>query len=135
VELLGALRRIGVRLAIDDFGAGYSSLNYLKRFPFSRLKIDQSFVSNLVSDANDAAIVAAIIALGRSLRMEVLAEGIETVEQLEIVRRLGCRQGQGYLFARPLDAAATEALLLQVRAGRGLVMALLTDTEPSSRNP
>jgi len=135
VELLGALRRIGVRLAIDDFGTGYSSLNYLKRFPFSRLKIDQSFVSNLVSDANDAAIVAAIIALGRSLRMEVLAEGIETVEQLEIVRRLGCRQGQGYLFARPLDAAATEALLLQVRAGRGLVMALLTDTEPSSRNP
>jgi len=135
VELLGALRRIGVRLAIDDFGTGYSSLNYLKRFPFSRLKIDQSFVSNLVNNANDAAIVAAIIALGSSLQMEVLAEGIETVEQLAVLRRLGCRQGQGYLFARPLDAAAAEALLRQERAGQGLVMALLADTEPSPQNP
>jgi diguanylate cyclase (GGDEF)-like protein len=103
LETLAALRSIGVRLAIDDFGTGYSSLSYLKRFALDSLKIDRSFVDGLGADPHDSAIVAAILALARALDLSVVAEGVETDEQLQALRALGCQAAQGFLFCRPLD--------------------------------
>ncbi len=100
-EALGRLRSVGARLSIDDFGTGYSSLAYLNRFPADELKIDQSFVADLGSDSYDDPLVAAMIAIGDSLGLRVVAEGVETPEQLAMLRDLGCRYAQGYLFARP----------------------------------
>lgn len=103
---LNRLRALGTRLAIDDFGTGYSSLSYLRRFPIDVLKIDQSFVRSLNSDSNDAALVDAIISLGRSLGLKVIAEGIETAEQLKFLKDHHCEEGQGYYFSQALPAAA-----------------------------
>jgi diguanylate cyclase (GGDEF)-like protein len=110
-RLLAGIRALGVELAIDDFGTGYSSLAYLKRFPVQCLKVDRAFVHDLGRDEDSAAIVRAIVALGHGLNMRIVAEGVETELQLAMLRELGCDEFQGYLFARPLDAAAVPALL------------------------
>jgi len=110
VATLRELDAMGVRLAIDDFGTGYSSLNHLKRLPVHKLKIDQSFVRDLCSDHDDAAIVNAIIGLGRAMELSVLAEGVETEQQRAALDKLGCRQYQGFLFSTPLPPDSVEQL-------------------------
>lgn len=110
-KTLDQLHEMGVSLSIDDFGTGYSSLNYLKRFPIDKLKIDRSFVEDLPHDLNDSAIVQAIINLAKSLRMIVIAEGVETKAQLDFLRSLSCEAYQGYLGGRPIDAERFAALL------------------------
>jgi diguanylate cyclase (GGDEF)-like protein len=108
---LRALKRAGVKLAIDDFGTGYCSLAYLQQFPVDSLKIDRSFVSQMGSSAEGAALVRTIVQMGRDLNLDTLAEGIETTEQLTRLQLEECKSGQGYLFARPLAVAALEELL------------------------
>jgi diguanylate cyclase (GGDEF)-like protein/PAS domain S-box-containing protein len=103
-DSIARLRDLGIKIAIDDFGTGYSSLSYLKNWRVDALKIDRSFVRDLVTDSSDLAIVSAIIAIARHLHIEVIAEGIEAYQQVEILRRLGCSVGQGFLFARPMPA-------------------------------
>ncbi|UZE28123.1 putative bifunctional diguanylate cyclase/phosphodiesterase [Pseudomonas asplenii] len=111
LEVLHALKALGIRLAIDDFGTGYSSLSYLRRFPIDVLKIDQSFVRNLGGDNNDAALVSAIISLGKSLNLTTIAEGVETREQLEFLKAHACGEVQGYYFSRAVAADAFASLL------------------------
>jgi diguanylate cyclase (GGDEF)-like protein/PAS domain S-box-containing protein len=111
VAVLRALKGMGVQLALDDFGTGYSSLSYLKRFPIDTLKIDQSFVRDLTTDADDASIVTAVISMGKSLHMGVVAEGVETREQLAFLREQSCPEGQGYYFSRPVAAEEFTQLL------------------------
>ena len=106
---LQALAQLGVKLAIDDFGTGYSSLAYLKRFPIGRLKIDRSFISGLPKDESDAGIVRAIISMGRALRLQIIAEGVETVAQRDFLQQAGCDLFQGFLFSPALDVLAYEA--------------------------
>ena len=110
--ILDQLHKMGVGMSIDDFGTGYSSLNYLKRFPIDKLKIDRSFVEDLPYDLNDSAIVQAIINLSKSLRMTVVAEGVETKAQLDFLRALGCEAYQGYLGGRPMEAERFAVLLV-----------------------
>jgi EAL domain-containing protein (putative c-di-GMP-specific phosphodiesterase class I) len=111
ISTLNALKSLGVRLAIDDFGTGYCSLNYLKTFPIDTLKIDQLFVRDLVTSQDDKAIINAIIALGHSLRLEVVAEGVETSQQLEYLSEKGSNTAQGFLFSKPLPHSLLQALL------------------------
>jgi diguanylate cyclase (GGDEF)-like protein len=110
-DTMARLRDLGIKIAIDDFGTGYSSLSYLKNWRVDALKIDRSFVRDLVTDSSDLAIVSAIIAIARHLHIEVIAEGIEAYQQVEILRRLGCSVGQGFLFARPMPAEEITKLL------------------------
>lgn len=110
ITTLKALAELGVGVSIDDFGTGYSSLSYLKRLPVSELKIDRSFVAGLASDADDVAIAQAVVALANSLSLDVIAEGVETEEQLRVIERLGCHRVQGYLIGRPSSPDAMPAL-------------------------
>ena len=105
------LRDLGLRLAVDDFGTGYSSLAQLKRFPIDVLKIDQGFVRDIPQSSDDMAISAAIIAMGHSMDLRVLAEGVETAEQLAFLRERGCDSYQGYFCSRPVSAEAFAALV------------------------
>jgi len=109
---LDQLRALGVSIALDDFGTGFSSLSYLRRYPFSRLKIDRSFIAAMANDPGTAAIVQAVIALGSSLAMRVTAEGIETQQQLDLLTKGGCDEAQGYLFGRPCPGAMFERLVM-----------------------
>src|SRR6185436_12033304 len=104
LTLLYRLRELGVRIAMDDFGTGYSSLGYLQSFPFDKLKIDRLFVSKLPGDTQSVAIVQAVVAMGRSLGMRVLAEGVETEVQADLLKRLDCDDMQGFLVAHPMAA-------------------------------
>jgi EAL domain-containing protein (putative c-di-GMP-specific phosphodiesterase class I) len=108
------LKQLGLRLALDDFGTGYSSLSYLQRFPFNRIKIDKSFVKGMGKSAQADAIVDAVMALGRSLHLVVTAEGVETVEQFEALRRRDCEIAQGFLFSPALPAAQIRGMRYDV---------------------
>lgn len=111
VELLNELRRLGVQLSIDDFGTGYSSLSYLHRFPINTLKIDRSFVTQMAEHVENVEIVRTIVMLAQNLGMDVVAEGVETKEQLALLRRLGCENGQGFLFSPPLRLEAVDGFI------------------------
>ncbi|HYC07667.1 MAG TPA: bifunctional diguanylate cyclase/phosphodiesterase, partial [Candidatus Binatia bacterium] len=132
IDKLAQLRADGIRLAIDDFGTGYSSLSYLDRFPVDVLKIDRSFVDGFGAGREGPVLVRAIIELGQALRLEVIAEGIERADQVHPLNDLGCRFGQGYLFARPMDAAALGGLLGQAGQNGDETLVALAD-RPRSR--
>jgi EAL domain-containing protein (putative c-di-GMP-specific phosphodiesterase class I) len=111
LALLGAIKRLGVRLAIDDFGTGYSALGYLKHFPIDTLKVDRSFIHDLCDNPEDRAITKAIIAMGKTLRLTVVAEGVETPEQAALRRTHACDEVQGYHFSRPIAPEDLAVLL------------------------
>jgi EAL domain-containing protein (putative c-di-GMP-specific phosphodiesterase class I) len=111
MAVLRSLKDLGVRIAIDDFGTGYSSLRYLQRFPIDTLKIDQSFVRDIQPHSEEALLVKAIIAMGKNLKLRVVAEGVETHQQLAYLRSQFCTEGQGYYFGRPVDALTFEGTL------------------------
>ena len=111
VATMKELRKLGVQLAIDDFGTGYSSLNALKTFPVARLKIDKSFINNLASNESDKAVAGAVISLGQKLNLRVIAEGVETAEQVAFLRDNNCDEIQGYYFSKPVASEAIADLL------------------------
>jgi EAL domain-containing protein (putative c-di-GMP-specific phosphodiesterase class I) len=118
--VLEALKKMGVRIALDDFGTGYSSLSYLKRFPIDTLKIDQTLVRDLTTDPDDASIVSAVISMGKSLHKRVVAEGVETQEQLAFLQERNCPEAQGFYFNKPMAAAALTQLLERTAAETAL---------------
>ncbi len=118
IASIESLRRAGSRVYIDDFGTGFSNLSYLKTLPVDAVKIDQSFIRGIDNDASDVAIVASVIAVARQLRLDTIAEGIETAAHAERLRELGCKYGQGYYFSRPMPATLCRALLEQLCAAR-----------------
>jgi EAL domain-containing protein (putative c-di-GMP-specific phosphodiesterase class I) len=111
VEALTRINKLGVRIAMDDFGTGFSSMSNLRRYPFDTLKIDKSFVQDLTVDEADRELVAATIVMAHALGLKVVAEGVETAPQLELLRSLKCDLAQGYLFARPMPAGEMKAFL------------------------
>jgi EAL domain-containing protein (putative c-di-GMP-specific phosphodiesterase class I) len=120
IRTLNAIRQMGVHVAIDDFGTGYSSLRYLARLPIDTLKIDRFFITSMTDNADDMAIVSSIITLAHGLNLNVVAEGVETEEELKLLRLLRCDQMQGYLFSRPVAKAALEKLLRSEPCGSRL---------------
>jgi EAL domain-containing protein (putative c-di-GMP-specific phosphodiesterase class I) len=117
-ERLEQLRALGVKIALDDFGSGYSSLSYLRRFPIDKLKIDKEFVSPLGRSSDGGVIIQAIMALGRALGLTVLCEGVETEEQRILLRLAGCDEMQGFLFAKPAPRAAIDRMLMAAEGSR-----------------
>lgn len=113
MEILNILKHLGVRISIDDFGTGYSSLSYLKRFPIDVLKIDKSFVNDITKDPNDKAIVSAITVMAQQLKLEVVAEGVESTAQMNYLRELRCNYVQGYFFSKPLATGQVLPFLRQ----------------------
>jgi EAL domain-containing protein (putative c-di-GMP-specific phosphodiesterase class I) len=111
ITMMKQMRELGIQLSIDDFGTGYSSLSYLHRFPINTLKVDRSFVNSMEDGSENGEIVRTVIALAKTLRLNVVAEGIETIHQLHQLRILGCEFGQGYLFSRPVPVDEAERLL------------------------
>ena len=120
LAVLHQLRSMGVRIAMDDFGTGYSSLGYLRSFPFDKIKIDRCFIQDITTSADCKAIVKAVTGLGVSLGIATTAEGVETRDQLDLIRAEGCDQVQGYFFSRPVPAEAVSALLGRRIAGSPL---------------
>jgi len=116
VNILNEIRNTGVTISIDDFGTGYSSLGYLKRLPIDVLKIDRSFVQDITNDPNDASLVMAIISLAHNLRLKIVAEGVETVEQLKLLHLLRCDEWQGFLFSKPITFDKFRELILEAKA-------------------
>jgi EAL domain-containing protein (putative c-di-GMP-specific phosphodiesterase class I) len=116
MSTLSQIQALGVRLSIDDFGTGYSSLSYLKNMPFNAIKIDRSFVEDITRDSNDEAIILAIISIAQNLNLEIIAEGVETKEQLEFLRTHGSEKIQGYLFSKPLPPEELEAHMISNEA-------------------
>ena len=116
IRTLRELKNLGVRISMDDFGTGYSSLNYLKRFPIDTLKLDQSFVRDVTTDNRDAAIVSAVISLAHSLNLQVVAEGVETEEQLAFMSQQRCDRIEGFFFSSPMSTEELEPYLLERRA-------------------
>jgi EAL domain-containing protein (putative c-di-GMP-specific phosphodiesterase class I) len=112
--ILRSLKELGVRLALDDFGTGYSSLSHLKGFPIDTLKIDRAFVSEITTNTEDASIVRAVITLGKSLRIRVVAEGVESAEQLTKLQECQCPEGQGFYFGRPMPSDEVARLLQKI---------------------
>ena len=121
VETLGKLRQLGFRIALDDFGTGYSSLTYLKKLPMDTVKMDRRFIKNIENDDADKAIIEAVIQMASSLKKHVVAEGIETISQLEFLRKVGCGFGQGFLFSKPVTAREFEGMMLRVEENMKLV--------------
>jgi len=119
VSVLSDLKELGVRFSVDDFGTGFSSLSYLHRFPLHVLKIDRSFISRMVQDADGLAMVQTIVNLARDLGMEIVAEGTETEAQVTQLGLLGCDFGQGYFFSKPVEAAAIPDMLRTSETSRG----------------
>ncbi|MCU1374850.1 MAG: putative diguanylate cyclase/phosphodiesterase with sensor, partial [Actinomycetia bacterium] len=113
---LDVLHRLGVQLSIDDFGTGYSSLAYLHRFPVDELKIDRSFINNIAEDGQQRSLVTAMIAMGKALGLQIVAEGVEQQVQADLLRELGCHMAQGYLFARPQPADGLASVLRRTTA-------------------
>ncbi len=111
INKMHLLKEIGVRIALDDFGMGNSSLLYLKKLPVTQIKIDRSFVNDMLTDSNDAAIVQMILAIGQTIQCNIVAEGIEHIEQFEQLKKFGCLYFQGFYFSRPISAFRFEKLL------------------------
>ncbi|MDH3295690.1 MAG: EAL domain-containing protein, partial [Acidimicrobiia bacterium] len=129
IRKLKELKELGVQLAVDDFGTGYSSLSYLDRLPVDIVKVDKSFTARLGSAGEVPQLVKTVVQLGAALGLETIVEGIESIEQYEHTKRLGCLHGQGFLFAEPLNAAAIESLL-EVEAHGGAAFPLFEQLPP-----
>jgi EAL domain-containing protein (putative c-di-GMP-specific phosphodiesterase class I) len=122
VSILRRLKALGVRIAMDDFGTGYSSLSYLQSFPFDKIKIDQAFISNLDRNAQSTAIIRAVIGLGHGLNLPVSAEGVETNEQMNFLKRESCDEVQGFLFGRPQPIEAYADLVGREASAREQIL-------------